>query len=453
MLFTNKTVNMSDNDNTASKYLTYSLTRFLSLQALLTFLILSILCLAYSPNANSSNKNTYSHSPEYVISVDKSQQSLNILQRKSPLKKLETFPCSTGNNKGNKMVEGDERTPEGIYFLEYKRSKGLNYELYGNLAYVLNYPNPVDIIEDKTGHGIWLHGRGKKLVPRDTEGCVAVQTVKLRTLEKYIQPGETPVLISEKSRSTQNQTKLNHTANYLVQKIKSWEKAWENKSKEFFSFYAPKKFSQSSYLSFQGFKDKKQRLFRDYKWISIYLDEIRALPASDYWVTYFYEFFRSPKYSNQGIKRLYWQNIDGNWKIVGTEWRNRDMGLPEKYLKTVRTRIQDWLNNWKRAWENADLENYIKYYTLQAKQDARLGRKEIKNYKQNIWEQEKPCSIKIKDLQIDYHSQGFALKFKQRYTGKKGYQDTGIKKLLIRPSRKNYKIVQEDWKPDQSAIR
>ena len=40
--------------------------------------------------------------------------------------------------------------------MERKLSKGLNYKLYGDLAFTLNYPNPIDRLKGKTGRGIWI---------------------------------------------------------------------------------------------------------------------------------------------------------------------------------------------------------------------------------------------------------------------------------------------------------
>ncbi|CAK7002218.1 MAG: hypothetical protein DELT_00076 [Desulfovibrio sp.] len=111
-------------------------------------------------------------SPACLIAVDKKQQTLHLFERHSPLRLVNTFACTTGQNVGDKLVEGDLKTPEGIYFIGNKLTNGLNYEKYGYEAYTLNYPNPVDKLRRKTGYGIWIHGRGVPITPNLTEGCV-----------------------------------------------------------------------------------------------------------------------------------------------------------------------------------------------------------------------------------------------------------------------------------------
>ena len=110
--------------------------------------------------------------PGVVLVVDKSQQKLFVYDgEKRGL--LREIVCTTGQAKGDKLVEGDLRTPEGVYFIERRIENGLDFELYGGQALVLNFPNPVDKAAQKTGYGIWIHGRGRLIVPRDTRGCVA----------------------------------------------------------------------------------------------------------------------------------------------------------------------------------------------------------------------------------------------------------------------------------------
>ena len=76
-----------------------------------------------------------------------------------------------------------------------KINRPLDWDLYGNIAYSLNYPNPIDRINGKTGGGIWLHGRGKTFVPRDTRGCVALKVPDMRDVAGEALYG-TPVVIA-----------------------------------------------------------------------------------------------------------------------------------------------------------------------------------------------------------------------------------------------------------------
>lgn len=81
--------------------------------------------------------------------------------------------------KGAKEKEGDEKTPEGLYFINDKRIEPeTNY--HKNLG--INYPNACDKAQGRTGGEIKIHGLGSKYAKwgklhrlRDwTDGCIAV---------------------------------------------------------------------------------------------------------------------------------------------------------------------------------------------------------------------------------------------------------------------------------------
>ena len=83
---------------------------------------------------------------EYVFIADKEKRTLSVWKKneKGP-KFVEAHPMDIGRKQGDKMREGDLRTPEGIYFIqEHLHGPGLNFEEYGNRAFPLDYPNFFD---------------------------------------------------------------------------------------------------------------------------------------------------------------------------------------------------------------------------------------------------------------------------------------------------------------------
>ena len=70
---------------------------------------------------------SYEHGPRRILAVDKSSQTLIMLERQSPLHEVRRFPCTTGQSIGDKSVEGDLRTPEGLYFVGYKINRSLDW--------------------------------------------------------------------------------------------------------------------------------------------------------------------------------------------------------------------------------------------------------------------------------------------------------------------------------------
>ncbi|KHK03009.1 L,D-transpeptidase Cds6 family protein [Desulfovibrio sp. TomC] len=268
--------------------------------------------------------------PRRSVAVDKKAQSFFLLSRQSPVRVAEFLPCATGQLLGDKSKEGDLRTPEGVYFITRRKTGGLNYELYGDLAFPLNFPNPADVVRRKTGHGIWIHGRGHAIIPYETQGCVAINTPDLHRLDSELSLG-TPVIIADELRLEGDAARLKAEAREVVEATQGWAKAWQDRSDAFFGFHDAEKFAISEGEPFAAFRGQKERLFKSLPWIQVTLSDIRALPGPDYWVTYFVQVYRSPTLISQGVKRLYWQRgLDGRFRIIGMEYEEAPLTVAEK---------------------------------------------------------------------------------------------------------------------------
>ncbi|MFP5257952.1 MAG: murein L,D-transpeptidase family protein, partial [Acidobacteriota bacterium] len=268
--------------------------------------------------------------PGRSVAVDKRAQSFFLLTRQSPLRVADFIPCATGQLLGDKSKEGDLRTPEGVYFITRRKAGGLNYELYGDLAFPLNFPNPADVVRKKTGHGIWIHGRGHAIIPYETQGCVAVNTPDLHRLDTELALG-TPVIIADELRLDADARQIRSEAREVVEATKNWAKAWQDRSDAFFDFHDPEKFAITEGQAFATFRSQKERLFKSLPWIQVTLSDLRALPGPDYWVTFFVQLYRSPTLISQGIKRLYWQRgTDGRFRIIGMEYEEMPVTVADR---------------------------------------------------------------------------------------------------------------------------
>ncbi len=273
--------------------------------------------------------------PARLVAVDKSRQHFMFFEKKSPLALKLSYPCSTGQASGDKQVLGDKRTPEGIYFVEYKIANGLDFKEYGGVAYTLNYPNPVDKLRGKSGHGIWIHSKGQNIVPKDTRGCVAIDLKNIEQVGPEM-PAGTAVLLAERISDDAFMVRDPGIARKLREKMHLWTQAWANRSVDMFDFYNQDAYTKAMPETFSTFKTNKERLFRMLPWISIYNRDIFVLEGPGYWVTWAEQFYRAPNLSTEGIRRLYWQQEkDGQFKIVGMDWIPRDVGMHADYLKGV----------------------------------------------------------------------------------------------------------------------
>jgi murein L,D-transpeptidase YafK len=102
-----------------------------------------------------------------------------------------------GSPVGHKQREGDQKTPEGTYVLDYKKSDSAFYK-----AIHISYPNAQDIAHANKqgvslGGQIMIHGQKNGLgwlssVSQNfdwTNGCVALSNADMEEVWKSVKPG------------------------------------------------------------------------------------------------------------------------------------------------------------------------------------------------------------------------------------------------------------------------
>ncbi|MGX9365038.1 L,D-transpeptidase Cds6 family protein [Desulfoplanes sp. PS50] len=385
------------------------------------------------------------HGPDSLFAVDKNRQTMFYFRKNIESNNLDLvreIPCTTGKVLGDKIREGDMKTPEGIYFVQGKKDNGLDFGLYGNLAFVLNFPNPVDKANGKTGHGIWIHGRGKPITPRETNGCVALNNHDIMALQPDVRIKSTPVVISDTLAWSEEFVGNEETSQQLIALTRLWAQSWDKKSPRFFSFYDTEYFSQK-------FTDHKKRLFIKYKWIDVVIDDIKCIAGEEYSVTYFNQLYIAPGFRSEGVKRLYWKKSSlGEWKIIGSEWFHFSTGLDELYTKALTSDLKTWLENWRTAWQEGNIDRYIEYYAAHAVQGNLQGAEAIGAYKRElVREGKKPTRIVLGSPVVTMGTTSTRITFVQEYSSENGYTDKGIKELVVqRTDEDDWQIVSETWK-------
>lgn len=134
------------------------------------------------------------------VVVDKRARTLTLLADGRALK---TYPVSLGGAPaGHKRREGDERTPEGRYVLDYR-----NPNSFAHLSLHVSYPDSADAARARAAgvppggmimvHGIrnglgWM-GRLHRLVDW-TDGCIAVTNGEMEEIWRAV-PDGTPIEI------------------------------------------------------------------------------------------------------------------------------------------------------------------------------------------------------------------------------------------------------------------
>lgn len=135
-----------------------------------------------------------------AIHVDKSERQLTLLRDGSPIRTYEI--AMGGSPEGHKMQEGDERTPEGTYVIDWRNPNSV-----AHLSLHISYPNADDIAQAEArgvspGGNIMIHGILNGwgfLGPFQrywdwTNGCIAVTNAEMREIWSLV-PNGTPILI------------------------------------------------------------------------------------------------------------------------------------------------------------------------------------------------------------------------------------------------------------------
>ncbi len=137
---------------------------------------------------------------KHAIAIDASRSRLYVFENTASGMRLQAdYYISVGKLGIEKVVEGDLRTPLGIYFITNTLPRKTLKDLYGAGALPINYPNPYDMRRGKTGSGIWLHGVPSNQfarAPKATDGCVALSNPDLERILATVQIRTTPVVIA-----------------------------------------------------------------------------------------------------------------------------------------------------------------------------------------------------------------------------------------------------------------
>lgn len=240
-----------------------------------------------------------------LLTVNKDKGALELYtpdtRQQFSLKKR--YSAFTGKNRGDKYIEGDLKTPIGIYTLTEKKKTVDPF--YGPMAFVTSYPNLYDRIRGKSGDGIWVHG-----VPlsgsRDpfTKGCIAINNNDLLQLDKSINPSNTLLIIDSASKQWVKPTVYSTILSSLYQ----WKSAWTyNDLETYLSFYDTS-FRRSDGMNYNQFKSYKERIFAKYEEKSIAFSDINIIPYPGekqnlFWITY-NQLYSSESHQYKGEKSL-----------------------------------------------------------------------------------------------------------------------------------------------------
>ncbi len=257
----------------------------------------------------------------YAIVVDAQRARLYVYRNDDGKPRfVADFYASHGKAGADKTREGDNRTPLGVYYITSFISPARLPDFYGSGAFPINYPNDWDKRLGRTGHGIWLHGTPGDTYarpPKASEGCVVLANPDLLSLANYIEPGLTPVIISNEIEWLSLDDWQSRRAS-LNEAVEAWRRDWESLDAERYLSHYSREFRSDS-LDYAGWTAQKRRVADGRSWIRIGIGKLSMFhnPGKDELaVVTFEQEYRSDGHIDKVRKRQYWKQESGRWRIV-----------------------------------------------------------------------------------------------------------------------------------------
>ncbi len=277
----------------------------------------------YKPKSDTIPGSLLQMSPnqKHVIVVDTNLSRLYLFENHEGVPKLiRDYYVSYGRGGVDKRVRGDLKTPLGVYFTTGRLTDEQLPPRYGSGALPINYPNAWDQRLGNTGSGIWVHGSPKDTfsrAPQASEGCLSLSNNHFTELDRIVDLGETPVLIGtgfewlDEANWKQKQKAFN-------QVVDSWRKDWESRNTETYLSHYSEEFNNGE-IGFKRFADHKRRVNSNKSFINVDIENLSIYQHPDnpdLFIATFTQNYKSDNYSNSSVKRQYWINEAGRWRIA-----------------------------------------------------------------------------------------------------------------------------------------
>jgi L,D-transpeptidase YnhG len=261
---------------------------------------------------------TLSGLTKHAIAVDASRARLYLFENTpNGLKLLADYYISVGKSGIEKSLEGDLRTPLGVYFVTSNLDPTSLKDFYGSGALPINYPNQLDLKRGKTGGGIWLHGTPPaqfSRAPLATDGCVVMANPDLERIIKTVEVRSTPVVIAASLKWVAPQS-LGTDIKSFNDVFSGWHQAKSSGDMErLVNWYAPDFTSYGKTMA--EWKPGLQAELRQLRGRDVQVKDVSFLrwtDSADTMVVTFGELVKGAKTGR--TKRQYWARQGSQWKI------------------------------------------------------------------------------------------------------------------------------------------
>lgn len=259
---------------------------------------------------------------KHAIIVDASKSRLYLFANHDGKPQLLVdFYISVGKQGVGKQVQGDQKTPLGVYQATRYIPDDKLPDFYGSGAFPLDYPNNWDRRLGRTGYGIWLHGTPWNTYsrpPRASDGCVAISNDDFSSLVPFIDIQNTPVVVADHVDWLSEADWLKRREQF-DSLISGWETDWESRNTQRYLSHYSRDFNNGSY-NYQRWVSHKQKVNGSKSFIEVQLDDLNLFtyPGEQGMIeARFTQRYRSNNFSNSGEKTQFWKRSgDGRWQIV-----------------------------------------------------------------------------------------------------------------------------------------
>lgn len=260
----------------------------------------------------------YYETKKYVILTHKEKSELALYEINDNQSSLITRnSVIVGEKEGDKYLEGDKKTPEGVYELTSKKDN-LD-QFYGPFALVTSYPNTFDKTLDKKGHGIWIHGMPLENEEREkyTRGCIALDNPELEKLDENIDLENAVLLTSDKEFEKAKKEEIS----LILSSIFKWKDSWKKSDIESYLKYYSPEFKRDDGSDFKKFSKYKKRIFSKREKKRIRFSNINITPYPNSLNKRMFKILMDQKYVSptvnfKGKKELFLEIVNNEVKIL-----------------------------------------------------------------------------------------------------------------------------------------
>ena len=389
---------------------------------------------------NSNIINVSFSGTDTLIIIEKDLSIIQILQiDRDSTNIITSFDLLPLPNLDNKNLAKDNGTPEGIYFINDE----INLSNYTNnpeeIAIILNYPNPADIYNKRTGSDIWIQNPTDEI--KKNQSCFYLKNNDLAQLKKYIKFDITPILILKNSPNI-NLKPIENKQNWITL-IDKWKNTFSSKRLiAHFQMYI----TESDDIDFEYANKINKIMSSTNSFYEFKIDNLIVLSTPEESIASFYFTFKSTEINIEKQFNLSFLSIDNEWKIFSENANYKPQIRLDSEQKITNIIIQ-----WKNAWENKNFETYISFYS-KLFSDINRNYRQFYNFKRKTFRNIKEIKVSLQNIDIqNIENNQWKATFIQDYWTP-NYQDYGIKSIYFENINNNFMIIREEWEEIQPTF-